>query len=63
MSVDDQEKVQYFFQPNQHSIIHQVKSLELDTLIVGLPMYLKAEVCFLLYKQAIDTCRLLQGKH
>lgn len=60
--VEEQQKVQHFFQPSTN-IIHQLKQLELSDFISILPLYLKAELCYYMYKQAITDIKILQNKN
>lgn len=43
------------------NLISLSKEYELDELLLILPAHLKAEICFFLYRDAIDKLKILQG--
>ena len=55
-------KVIHFFQCNETSIINMTKQYRIDELLNILPTYLKAEVTYYLFKEAISVVKVFQDK-
>ena len=56
------QKVRHFFQRSETNIIHMTKEYKIEQLLNILPSYLKAEVTYYLFKQAIDVVKVFQEK-
>ena len=55
-------KVIHFFQRSETNIIHMSKEYRIDQLLNILPTYLKAEVTYYLFKEAINVVKVFQDK-
>ena len=55
-------KVFHFFQRSESNLIHMTKEYRIDQLLKILPSYLKAEVTYYLFKEAIDVVKVFQEK-
>lgn len=55
-------QVNHFFNRSESNIIHMTKEYKIDQLLNILPSYLKAEVTYYLFKQAIDVVKVFQEK-
>ena len=54
-------KIQYFFQENTN-LISLSKEYQIDEILKILPAHLKSEISYFLYKDAIETIKIFQGK-
>ena len=52
------EKVIHFFQKSETNIIHMSTQYRIDELLYILPTYLKAEVTYYLFKDAISVVKV-----
>ena len=50
--------MRHFFQRSETNIIHMTKEYKIEQLLNILPSYLKAEVTYYLFKQAIDVVKV-----
>lgn len=62
LDINLSSKVIHFFQRSETNIIHMSKEYRMDQLLKILPTYLKAEVTYFLFKQAIDVVKVFQDK-
>ena len=51
-------KVMHFFQRSETNIIHMTREFRIDHLLNILPTYLKAEVTYYLFKEAINVVKV-----
>lgn len=52
----------HYFQRSETNIIHMSKEYRIDQLLNILPTYLKAEVTYYLFKDAINVVKVFQDK-
>lgn len=55
-------KVIHFFQRSETNIVHMSKEYRIDELLNILPTYLKSEVTYYLFKEAINVVKVFQDK-